>query len=1059
MTTSEQKQCPNCGTLLPQTSSEELCPACAMSGALKAACELTEILPTHIGGPEDLNDGAISFTNEELPEFPCELGAYRLLGKLGQGGMGSVYEAVELRTGRRLALKMLGHKLDNPEMRQRFLREGRLAASVSHPNSLYVFGTEELEGNPVITMELASGGTLSDRLKRNDGPIPVKEAVGMILDVISGLEAALAGGVLHRDVKPSNCFVDPDGTVKVGDFGLSVSTTPQVDSLMTATGVIMGTPAYAPPEQLRGKELDHRADIYSVGATLFTLLTGKPPIEGNNAVEVVAAALEETPKLASELRKDVPRGLAQVIARCLAKKPEQRITDYAALRNALLPFSSAQAEPAPVRRRFLAGLIDSFVIGVIPNLLLLFLLGIDAVDEAALAERSPTLLLTHFGLQLIVILYYTICEGIWGAGLGKMLMGFRVIRTGGQPPGLGRAFGRVAIGVGVGNLGFIVCLIAYTPQSFQESGLSTLAVTSVLAGSLMYVTMRRHNGYATVWDLATGTRVVMSPRGAARPVVDVVEQQRIPSEKTSKIGAFEFVEEIVPNEWIVASDPALRRRVWMRRRSGAKLTTTRRDLARPGRNRWLQSVETTEATWDVFESRAGACFLSLLDQEGHVPWESLRHWLHDIATEVAAADRDESLPPRLSLDHIWITTTGRAVLLDEPWPRTGEPAEVFAVEDLEGRQRFLNVMASCVAPHAVPLHARPALQSLAAGSFEKLSFLAGNLRSLLTMPATIDRRSKAASLLFGPLLLFGMLYLAILARVHNGEFGKPAHSIWDMARVGELRGLWLNILSDSDVNGVEPGTGDTPLIGAAQGGHDQVISLLLAYGAELDLQDQDGWTALHHAAWHGHTRTVHLLISRGADLSTRNQAEQTAFEMVSAPWSEEMAVNYGKVEAPAARLVLEKLQARRQEIADVLEDPSSVHPPKVMTKTEFEKTQTRTYLVDALRILPFVTLFIFMVAQLIQILFFGKTKGFAVVNDQGDPAGRAHLLVRWLLTWCIPMGVIFVSFAYETLNMNLVPLYVPVIASLVWLVGVAAAIARPTRGLHDQITGCWLVRW
>jgi serine/threonine protein kinase len=352
MNTSEQKQCPNCGTPLPQSSSEELCPACAMSGALKAGCEPTETLPIGSGGSASSNEGRpISFTAEEPSKFPCELGGYRLLGKLGEGGMGTVYEAEELSTGRRLALKMLGRKLDNPEMRQRFLREGRLAASVSHPNSLYVFGTEEIEGNPVITMELAAGGTLSDRLKRQDGPIPVKEAVDMIFDVISGLEAALAGGVLHRDVKPSNCFVDPDGTVKVGDFGLSVSTTGQVDSLMTATGVIMGTPAYAPPEQLRGKELDHRADIYSVGATLFTLLTRKPPIEGNNAVEVVAAALEEKPKLASELRKDVPRGLAQAIARCLAKKPDQRFADYAALRNALLPFSSAQPEPAPVPRR------------------------------------------------------------------------------------------------------------------------------------------------------------------------------------------------------------------------------------------------------------------------------------------------------------------------------------------------------------------------------------------------------------------------------------------------------------------------------------------------------------------------------------------------------------------------------------------------------------------------------------------------------------------------------------------------------------------------------------
>ena len=204
-------------------------------------------------------------SRREPTEFPCEFGGYRLRGLLGRGGMGTVYDAEQIATARRVALKMLGQGLDSPEMRQRFLREGRLAAGVSHPNSLYVFGSEEIEGVPVITMEIAGSGTLKDKLKRR-GPLPVTEAVDAMLDVIAGLEAAFAAGVLHRDVKPSNCFVTPDGSVKIGDFGLSVSTLAKEDSYVTATGVIMGTPAYASPEQLRGDNLDVRADIYSVGA-------------------------------------------------------------------------------------------------------------------------------------------------------------------------------------------------------------------------------------------------------------------------------------------------------------------------------------------------------------------------------------------------------------------------------------------------------------------------------------------------------------------------------------------------------------------------------------------------------------------------------------------------------------------------------------------------------------------------------------------------------------------------------------------------------------------------
>ena len=118
------------------------------------------------------------------PEFPCEFGGYRLLGLLGRGGMGTVYEAEQIATGRRVALKMLGQQLDSPDMRQRFLREGRLAAGINHPNSLYIFGSEEIEGFPVITMEIAGAGTLKDKLKKR-GPLPVTEAVDAILEELN----------------------------------------------------------------------------------------------------------------------------------------------------------------------------------------------------------------------------------------------------------------------------------------------------------------------------------------------------------------------------------------------------------------------------------------------------------------------------------------------------------------------------------------------------------------------------------------------------------------------------------------------------------------------------------------------------------------------------------------------------------------------------------------------------------------------------------------------------------------------------------------------------------
>src|SRR5580704_16581265 len=207
-------------------------------------------------------------------------GPYGIVRLLGHGGMGEVYEAEHLEHGRRIALKILKHSLTRAQDGGRFLREGRLAASITHPNSVYVYGTEVIDGFPAIAMEIASGGCLKDRVDQS-GPLPPAQAVDAILQAIAGLEAAQAAGILHRDIKPSNLFADTGVTVKVGDYGLSVSNVSNVsmETQLTVTGMIIGTPAFAPPEQLRGDELDVRADIYSVGASLFYLLTHRAPFD------------------------------------------------------------------------------------------------------------------------------------------------------------------------------------------------------------------------------------------------------------------------------------------------------------------------------------------------------------------------------------------------------------------------------------------------------------------------------------------------------------------------------------------------------------------------------------------------------------------------------------------------------------------------------------------------------------------------------------------------------------------------------------------------------------
>jgi len=690
-------------------------------------------------------------------EFPYKLGGYRLLGLLGRGGMGTVYEAEQIATGRRVALKMLAQQLDSPDMRQRFLREGRLAARVNHPNSLYIFGSEEIEGLPVITMEIAGSGTLKDQLEKH-GPLPVTAAVDAVLDVISGLESALAGGVLHRDIKPSNCFVCPDGSVKVGDFGLSVSTLAKTDTFVTAHGKIMGTPAYASPEQLRGDTLDLRADIYSVGATLFSLLTDRAPFEGDNAVQVVANAVNQEPPPLTELRDGVPTGLERVVTRCLAKEPDGRYADYTALRNALLPFSSKEPEPASMLVRVSAGWIDYLIAFLPPYVTLMFLVGAEELLVRPLVDRTLDSAKYYILLFSLGFLYFSIAEGVWGAGLGKWLKGLRVVRTNGRPPGVGRALIRIFIPIlcveGV-RMPLMLALISDADWSgFQTAMYVVAAVVCGWIPGLFALRARRENGFATLWDLASGTRVVVKLKGTVRPSIEPVAQLEKSMNGAESLGPYRILEEMVPGEWIVATDPVLRRQIWLLRRASSGLSLARQDIARPGRQRWLQKVEEAKGSWDAFEATPGIPFPNLVEVENRVPWSTLRHWLHDLASELWAATGDQTLPAELSLDHVWITAQGHAVLLDRPWPDVKTPAERIPVGNVTGQQRFLNAIAACVDSTSLPLHARPVLQNVEDGKFEKLSFLTGTLRGLLDRPAEVSRGIRAASIFMLPLYVW-----------------------------------------------------------------------------------------------------------------------------------------------------------------------------------------------------------------------------------------------------------------------------------------------------------------
>jgi eukaryotic-like serine/threonine-protein kinase len=253
-------------------------------------------------------------------------GRYRILRKLGSGGMANVYLAEDEDLGRRVAIKILNDRHASDEsFVERFRREAKNAAGLSHPNIVSVYDRGEAEGTYYIAMEYLEGRSLKERIV-GEGALPISAAIEVTRQILRALNFAHARGIVHRDIKPHNVLLAQDGPgdgeprFKVTDFGISRTTTSQ----MTEAGSIVGTAQYLSPEQARGAAVDQRSDIYSVGIVLYELLTGRLPFTGDTPLEIAMKHLSEIPKPPSELRSEIPADLDMVVLRALAKDPEDR---------------------------------------------------------------------------------------------------------------------------------------------------------------------------------------------------------------------------------------------------------------------------------------------------------------------------------------------------------------------------------------------------------------------------------------------------------------------------------------------------------------------------------------------------------------------------------------------------------------------------------------------------------------------------------------------------------------------------------------------------------------
>ncbi len=266
-------------------------------------------------------------------EAGTKLGRYEIRSKLGAGGMGEVYRARDEKLNRDVAIKVLPAALsEDAERLHRFEQEAQAAGALNHPNILVIYDVGTNERAPYVVSELLEGESLRDRL--DHGPLSSRKAIEYGTQIARGLAAAHARGIVHRDLKPDNLFITRDEHVKILDFGLAklvqraTAETVQTDvatrKVHTDPGTVMGTVGYMAPEQLRGQGLDHRADIFSFGAVLYEMLSGRRAFRGDSAIETLNAILKEEPPPITDTNPNIAPALERVVWHCLEKAPDHR---------------------------------------------------------------------------------------------------------------------------------------------------------------------------------------------------------------------------------------------------------------------------------------------------------------------------------------------------------------------------------------------------------------------------------------------------------------------------------------------------------------------------------------------------------------------------------------------------------------------------------------------------------------------------------------------------------------------------------------------------------------
>ena len=1018
------------------------------------------------------------------------IGNYRLQRLLGTGGMGRVYEAID-EHGHRFAIKLIASvRSSSPETIERFRQEGMIASSLNHERCVFVHAADTADGQPFIAMELMPGTTLRDLVQSN-GPLSVPDALEKILDVIDGLHAAHQKNLIHRDVKPSNCYLDTDGRVKVGDFGLAKSV--ESDAGLTRTGSIVGTPLFASPEQLRGEALDGRSDIYSTCATLYYLLTGKAPFEHTNPTTVIARALTEDPAPIVAIRSDVPEGLFQVLSQGMSRNRDQRPHDMAELREQLAPFLPGARQPARLPFRFAAACIDVAIVSLVVGIAALLRPDWFATQEA---ETPQLRFESHVLTSLLQALYLFVCEYRFQTTLGKRLLGLRVQTSDPHQPW---TLWRVAIRIGLWWLltGIGSDMILYwSGHPWMESFLGpTYWIGYGISFFLLSAPLLWRNDRRMLHDLLSGTSVeriaelstARSPLAWSRTPEDESPVHSSPAGR--RFGRFVDAQPFLllgECQWYLGTDPALRRKVWIAERPATfpELPESRRRVARSTRLRWITSGLEANHRWDAFLALDSLPVTEMHLIQSSIDWKTMRRGLLDLAREVSpdsalrGSDSEHDGPGPLSFDRraIRITRDGQLIWFDDLGSDRALEEIISAREPADRRVLDLlhTVAASMqsLAPSVGTTSSKPILPYRAMQCIERLDpnhpTPIGSVAEFIQVIRPLDETSGA------PTLRQRLLHIAPQLALGLIPFGAmlSALGVGHLIRLGLiqdelLRLQALQVIATSDAR--------ESSLAVLQKEAQQM-------GKELPVITDERWlSSLHRAIakvgdWH---RTERIRCSE-LDMTSLRASGVLFIEPNSIEWltHEDSLADGGKfvwklpskipkTSLPGANQTTkaddQEWVAANEATRGWFERIGVLRAAALVSSAERVGTDPHALSAVSIWRLAIVSLFGWVFLSLWGMIFRGgigrKIAGMVIVNAQGKLASRWRLLWRSALLWA-PLGLLMFAIIYCESNGWFTPWVSFVLRTacmLLPLVYAVIGLLSRQRGVHDQIAGTWLI--